>query len=258
MRKLVLCLLLLLTCSLKSQTVVVDGRSWEYGVDYGDHIPHYFRFTIKGEAIFDEKQCGKLYYSDEKSEFHIGYIYESKDNRISVYNTFQDLECAYFLHKGWLVTNDFSLNIGDTVSAQRYRYSLFVDNNKYLVYDMDAVIVDSVKRGRWSVKIAEYQKPSKPYFVVVEGIGNDVSGIFAYNNLFRFIDGYPQYAFLACYDGERCIFKRNDFYIEPAVNGIDEVNKELFLGYLFDLQGRKVKNPTKGLYIKDGKKVVVK
>jgi hypothetical protein len=26
----------------------------------------------------------------------------------------------------------------------------------------------------------------------------------------------------------------------------------------FDLQGRKVKNPTKGLYIKDGKKVVVK
>lgn len=26
----------------------------------------------------------------------------------------------------------------------------------------------------------------------------------------------------------------------------------------FDLQGRKVKNPTKGLYIKDGKKVLIK
>ena len=43
------------------------------------------------------------------------------------------------------------------------------------------------------------------------------------------------------------------------VNGIEDIttNKQSSSDF-FDLQGRKVKSPTKGLYIKDGKKVVVK
>lgn len=43
------------------------------------------------------------------------------------------------------------------------------------------------------------------------------------------------------------------------VNGIEDIttNKQSSSDY-YDLQGRKVKKPTKGLYIKDGKKVVVK
>ncbi len=43
------------------------------------------------------------------------------------------------------------------------------------------------------------------------------------------------------------------------VNGIEDITTgKLSSSDFFDLQGRKVKRPTKGLYIKDGKKVVVK
>ena len=43
------------------------------------------------------------------------------------------------------------------------------------------------------------------------------------------------------------------------VNGIEDITTgKQSSSDIFDLQGRKVKNPTKGLYIKDGKKILVK
>lgn len=48
------------------------------------------------------------------------------------------------------------------------------------------------------------------------------------------------------------------FGIDGNITGIDVVKNEVVKGQLFDLQGRKVANPTKGLYIVNGKKVVIK
>lgn len=45
---------------------------------------------------------------------------------------------------------------------------------------------------------------------------------------------------------------------QNIITGIDGITGKQPSSDFFDLQGRKVKNPTKGLYIKEGKKVVVK
>ncbi len=74
----------------------------------------------------------------------------------------------------------------------------------------------------------------------------------------------PQRFLCLYYKGE--IILQNDDLVRKFCNnlGID-VNKIILPSInairnnvFFDLQGRKVKNPTKGLYIKDGKKVLVK
>lgn len=106
--------------------------------------------------------------------------------------------------------------------------------------------------------MSEWKNPSTPVFTVVEGIGNNQAGIFAFNLAADLINGYPRYYFLACYDGDRCIFKRADFKAESFSSKIEEVKADKIESYYYDLQGRRVKNPTKGLYIKNGKKVVVK
>ena len=42
-----------------------------------------------------------------------------------------------------------------------------------------------------------------------------------------------------------------------ATTSIDELNVENDVNAVYDLQGRRVENPTKGIYIKDGKKIAV-
>ena len=241
-----------------AQTTVVEGRSWRYRIDNGDKIPKYFWYKIKEITNIGGIEYGKLYYSDEKTETHVGFIHEDEENKtIRVYNTFQGLDICFFLHKGWLTTNDFSLCVGDTVPVCR-ELVVSADDNKYVAYKSDSICVDGVKRARWLVKMSEWKNPSTPVFTVVEGIGNDQAGIFAFNLAADLINGYPRYYLNACYDGDRCIFKRADFKAESVSSRIEEIKADKIESDYYDLQGRRIKTPMKGLYIKDGKKVIVR
>ena len=241
-----------------AQNLVVDGRSWKYCVDLSKNESKYFWYKIKGITNIGGVDYGKLYYSDGNTETHVGFIHENEEEKIiRVYNTFQDIYNCFFLHKGWLTTNDFSLCDGDTVPVYReFRGSL--DKVKYVVYKSDSICVNGVKRARWLVKMSQWKNPSTPVFTVVEGIGNYQAGIFAFNLYVDYIEGYPRYYFLACYDGDRCIFKRADFKAESVSNRIEEIKADKIESNYYDLQGRRIKTPMKGLYIKDGKKVIVR
>ena len=46
--------------------------------------------------------------------------------------------------------------------------------------------------------------------------------------------------------------------LDGEVQGISDVNRETMTNRYFDMQGRRVAQPTKGMYIVNGKKVVVK
>jgi hypothetical protein len=47
--------------------------------------------------------------------------------------------------------------------------------------------------------------------------------------------------------------------IKDALAGVESIKKETTInGELYDLQGRKIKAPGKGLYIKNGKKYIIK
>lgn len=241
-----------------AQTTVVEGRSWKYGIDLAYNESKYFWYKIKEITNIGGIEYGKLYYSDEKTETHVGFIHENEEDKtIRVYNTFQDLYNCFFLHKGWLTTNDFSLCVGDTVPVYR-DLGGGLDKVKYVAYKRDSICVDGVKRARWLVKMSEWENPIIPIFTVVEGIGNNQAGIFAFNLSADYIEGYPRYYFLACYDGDRCIFKRADFKAESVSSRIEEIKADKIESDYYDLQGRRIKTPMKGLYIKDGKKVIVR
>ena len=61
-------------------------------------------------------------------------------------------------------------------------------------------------------------------------------------------------------EGKVCVivilgFDSNPAAIENITEATDENKGD---GYYYDLQGRRVQNPTRGIYIHNGKKIVVK
>ena len=80
-----------------------------------------------------------------------------------------------------------------------------------------------------------------------------------------FTDAVYDNAILYIPNGTKTIYDKREpwnvfFYIvEMDFTGIDEVKSEnVKFKTIYDLQGRRVENPTKGIYIIDGKKVLVK
>ena len=66
------------------------------------------------------------------------------------------------------------------------------------------------------------------------------------------------YEFLSVYDDDECVFRAQDLW-----NHVSSVTPMVIKGSqdsspVFDLQGRRVANPQKGIYIRNGKKMVVK
>ena len=64
----------------------------------------------------------------------------------------------------------------------------------------------------------------------------------------------------AAYTRRRAIFYDGEDGEENGTTGIDDVRNQMpdGTGEFYDLQGRKVKQPKKGLYIQNGRKVIVK
>ena len=52
------------------------------------------------------------------------------------------------------------------------------------------------------------------------------------------------------------VFNENEATSIEALDGIDV--EDAATGVVYDLQGRRVENPQNGIYVKDGKKIVVK
>lgn len=226
MKQISILVFLLAVMNVNAQRLAVEGRSWEYCVinDYDNF--DYVRFLLRGDSVFDGRQCKVLYYSDGENESLSGFVYEDEDGNVNVYNT-TSLKYAFFLHKGWKVTNNFEMCLGDTVAAQRYNGSILCDRQTYNVYKIDSIMVNETLRSRWYVTKNNYI-PQNPTTFVVEGIGNNMSGLFANHELF--IDGFPQYNFVACYDGDKCIFKKSDFKAVAYSTAMNNSSIEVNLG----------------------------
>jgi len=192
-------------------TFLVDGKSWNYSKvmlsDKGDKIEEQFSITVRGDTLFENRWCKSLIYTDGNDIKLAGYAYETDDRKVFVYNTLQ-MDNAIFLHEGWMCTNDFSLNIGESVTV------CHADEDKYVVSSMDSITVKDASYIRWGVSREGY--PDDTIFRIVEGIGNSKYGIYAYCPLD--IDGYPLYYFDSCYQGDSCIFKASDYNLVSIDN----------------------------------------
>ena len=76
----------------------------------------------------------------------------------------------------------------------------------------------------------------------------------AYNNACLFVPTGRKFAY------EKTTPWNNFYIVEMDFTGIDDIKaeNELFEGVYYDLNGRAVENPASGIYIIDGKKVVIK
>ena len=63
---------------------------------------------------------------------------------------------------------------------------------------------------------------------------------------------------LSCYDSEKCLFSAEDFSQITNIQNVFIKDTSANGTGIFDLSGRQVAAPSKGIYIKEGKKVLVK
>ena len=234
----------LLDCSYNGQhiyyhePIAMDGKEWHIR----EKIAHYIDYSsdvhmwIAGDTIVDDIYCKRLY-------IHTKQLWEGGEESLEVRYCHQDGEKYY--QNGDLMF-DFSLEVGD-------EFSTYADNEEvglfYTVVSVgDTVLLDGLAR-KYMVIAPSYDGMVIPGHtdIWVEGIGSLTSGI-AHND-FYWSGGVITELQSCSYNGQ-CIYKKNDTHIH-------NVPCKVFTPY-YDLQGRPVANPTRGIYIKDGKKVAIK
>ena len=234
----------LLDCSYNGQhiyyhePIAMDGKAWyirEKIVHYIDYSSDVYMW-IAGDTIVDDIYCKKLY-------IHTKQLWEGGEESLEVRYCHQDGEKYY--QNGDLMY-DFSLEVGD-------EFATYVDNEENkLLYTVvgvgDTVLLDGLSR-KYLVMAPSYEGVVIPGYtdIWVEGIGSLTQGIA--QNDFYWSGGVITELQSCSYNGQ-CIYKKNDTHIH-------NVPCKVFTPY-YDLQGRKVAHPTRGIYIKDGKKVAIK
>ena len=147
--------------------------------------------------------------------------------------------------EGWVLVFDFSLNVGDNYMGLP-------------IESVDTIEVKGRQYRRLSFGLKTGYGKEKDY-CWVEGIGSSLFGI--YNGIYppTLISGITDHSVLSVYDGDELIFEEDDF-MAPAVTAIKTFTRDNSENSAFyDLQGRRLTaEPQRGLYIRDGKKYVVK
>jgi len=242
------------TTNLYPERMVVENREWRYKTIIGnaqDTLTDDYDFSISigSDTIFNGIFCNKVFYSDNASQLHIGYIYETQDRKVFMYNTLK-IKDAYFMHDGWRMVHNYGFNINDDASY------IDIDGNniKARISKIWEIIVSGAKYKCWEIAYdSKY-----PAYIDVDGIGSIEFGVYGHTSHRK--NGFPQYRFISCYDRDICIFNINDYYSEntPTKIGHNNFHKPLHASSIFNIKGHKVKSTKKGLYIKDGKKMMVK
>ena len=147
-----------------------------------------------------------------------------------------------------LLAFDFGLNEGDNFPFTDLYGSTYTTR----VSHVDTIEVKGKQYRRLSFS-------SLGSFYWVEGIGDSMYGPYSALVLNPMITNEIAIYVDAVYDGDECIFERQDFS-RPAVTAIKDIESvHPSKNALYDLQGRHLSTkPSKGVYIENGKKWVVK
>ena len=217
------------------EPIAMDGKEWVITYEIPGAEESYIsviREWIEGDTIVDGIACKKLYTVSP---------WGGGDDNLEVGYCRQDSEKFY---KNGKLMFDLGLQVGDTLFLDGYE---LYGSGYYVVHDVDYVVLqDGISRKRLTVLFDEAGFEADFW---VEGIGSLNMGI--YSNQFR----APGLHIKAV----NCLYNGHLIYETPNSNIEEHVYKPspVFEPY-YDLQGRKVAHPTRGIYIKDGRKVVIK
>ena len=252
-----------------------DGTAWvEVVLAHGFMRDDYYNFGryaefcyeyIDGDTVINDTSCKnlslKVVYIDNLEKVwaypHYSAIMQSADGcmaNISFTNEGPTNKLLYDFNE--------EFKLGNTIKYCKHK------SGTNIVTPFTVEYVDTIKKID-TVAINEKYKMIVANDKFIFGLGHKDYPIgWAFNENDRGHGGLlqditPQFLCLF-YKGE--IILQDDFLMQKIKRnlGVDvdkiispEITRKIN-NVFFDLQGRKVKNPTKGLYIKDGKKVVVK
>ena len=231
----------------------------------GDH--EYFLILLE-EVTFDAntyrwKMASSLpgsEYDRADSGFYVhvrednGRVFILKDDYISLcvskYGVNPDISSMQLDGEDDVLLYDFNLSIGDTYPIPGH------------------VTVTATGEISFNGTAYQYQLLSNS-LLIVKGIGcvNSYGGLFTYQSspLMKFYDSYYRYVtflnWLVVYYDEKEIFQYTNNISEEQLLGVGDItaNKHPKLGSIYDIHGHRLKTPpAHGIYIRDGKKYVVK
>ena len=215
-----------------------------------------FDLEIKGDTIVNGKLYKKL---TEDNQFR--FCLRQEGSRIYTIGGNFQYESLWY---------DFSLNPGDTITCGRYQPVM-------QVMQVDTIIVNGIARRRLAMASYADNKMIFERFGIyvgatldiwVEGIGS-VHGplspyvyCFIIGNNVRLLDCYQDGQQLIDFDTMVSDVPLNVYSISSTPAGVHTVSRPLpdsALPAIYDMKGRRLTTePRKGVYIRDGRKVVVK
>ena len=215
--------------------IAVDGKEWAFKTL--DVSPTEIRMWIDGDTIVGDRTCKKIYKHTRASD---------GQEKLEVNFCWQD-DKQYWQNDRLLF--DFGID--------RYDYFFGVDNNseyasfRYVVASGDTILYDGLTRRYVIVsKEIDDDSPSPENVDIwVEGIGSLKTGVFDYNML---AEG-KEVELLSCTYNGVYLYKNDNTNIKD----LPLIPEKSVIPY-YDLQGRPVAAPTRGIYIKDGRKVILK
>lgn len=238
---------------------VEDNKTWTCSTNpYGADIYYYH---LKGDTLIDNQQCLKLYsqnrYNDGKTRYE-GALYE-KGKRVFWYRPSDtDRSLLY----------DFSLTQGEEAMLQQFYlpnmpeeadssgicaitdvYELNHDQLLHMIlfYEVD----------RYGDRKTEYHSRLGCW---IEGVGpSDMMDVLDNTGFNIAGDGYGS-GIIDCSVNGKSVYRKDEYEQLMNASSIRQsCHKENMSRTLYDLQGRRLNNKsTKGVYIENGRKVVVK
>ena len=197
-------------------------------------IPH--DYIIEGDTILGESSYMKL------QEIGHGFICGLRQDDNHVYKRDCKEEKEYLIY-------DFNLSPGDSY--------VFRNETKMRVENVDTICIDGVSRKRLMIWMDDdnYRIEDGLVDIWIEGIGSIV-GSPCFPTLWSATGN--QSILLQCRVGSMSLFSNED-YQASTINQKCFSAEDNHKATLHDLQGRRVTNqPRRGVYIRDGWKVVVK
>jgi len=234
-RKVLLLSLLLASAAtiMAQDPIVTEGKEWHLDVS-SDLYSRDVRMWIEGDTIVDGVACKrflthtKQLWDGCRESLEVGYCRQDGDRY------YQNGELMF----------DLGMQVGDTIT--------FTAGAQYLVKAVgDTILSDGVtRRYQLMMMTEEINDEVTPYNsdYWVEGIGSLSAGILTCH-VFR--DGFMSTLLGCSYNGQY-LYRNVGAGIEKPLSHLSIITP------YYDLQGHLVDNPTCGIYIKGGKKVVIK
>ncbi len=240
-----------------SRPMFVEGRMWKYvyreavynsnGQESWNNVD--YSLSVCGDTLVNSCNCKKIYCDCRGERQLYGLAYEEDGKAFLCHLNIDEAFYPFVKENQWYELYDFNAKAGSKTTL--------ISN-----YTICGYGITTIRDSEWNyidaaITIDNGNMVHHRY--IVEGIGCD-RGLFDFENI---IDNGSASEYLGCYEGNECVFSREDFHnmlpvstailpLPQKANWDQPFNEPL----LYDLQGRLMDKPKKGVYIKDGKKHV--